>query len=369
MKIILIQLYQRFYIEDNFREAQNLGIQVFFANGEFAIIALSYFIIYCRWLAVSVAILSVLLNIGNLLIFEYYNFYTKKIYVKILNQFAKLNGTQQIKIDDLVTNQSTKENNIRVYSILDLLKIQIIKELLTQKDHFKLFTNFIFQSHQRNRIYEYQFFKLKIIQNSKRDFEFNFNKSLNSRISLSFQMGKQIIVNTKCIFCWSNDFFAIKVTYYGISFFSDQLGLNFFTTNFLITLFEFLAFAILGFMSLYFLFQVFRIFEGILAGQFGFWVIFMCLNYFCQIFSLIFNISRWIFWQQSLSIFYQFFLISQFSSHCCFWDHLCFMRFTIVSIKRNFTLAYERKDRRKLYSQQAQYASYKRFRTNYITLS
>ncbi|CAD8066184.1 unnamed protein product [Paramecium primaurelia] len=210
--------------QGNFREVQNVGVQVFFAIGEFAIIALAYFITYWRWLAVSVAIPSVLLNIGNLLIFESPQFlYTKnkKKCVKILNQIAKLNGTQQIKIDDLANNPQTKENNSRVYSILDLLKYKSLR---------------------------YVFFAGVMM------------------------------------------FFAIKVTYYGISFVSDQLGLNFFTTNFIIAFFELLAFAtldffitklkrktniisgffIVGFMSLYFLFQsdhiVFRIFEGILAG-------------------------------------------------------------------------------------------------------
>ncbi|CAD8117905.1 unnamed protein product [Paramecium primaurelia] len=52
--------------QGNFREVQNVGVQVFFAIGEFAIIALAYFITYWRWLAVSVAIPSILLNIGNL---------------------------------------------------------------------------------------------------------------------------------------------------------------------------------------------------------------------------------------------------------------------------------------------------------------
>ncbi|CAD8213752.1 unnamed protein product [Paramecium pentaurelia] len=210
--------------QGNFREVQNVGVQVFFAIGEFAIIALAYFITYWRWLAVSVAIPSILLNIGNLLIFESPQFlYTKnkKKCVKILNQIAKLNGTQYIKIDDLATNPQTKENNSRVYSILDLLKYKSLR---------------------------YVFFAGVMM------------------------------------------FFAIKVTYYGISFVSDQLGLNFFTTNFIIAFFELLAFAtldffitklkrktniisgffIVGFMSLYFLFQsdhiVFRIFEGILAG-------------------------------------------------------------------------------------------------------
>ncbi|CAD8175056.1 unnamed protein product [Paramecium octaurelia] len=216
--------------QGNFREIQNVGVQVFFALGEFGIIALAYFITNWRWLAVSVAIPSILLNIGNLLIFESPQFlYTKnkKKCVKVLNQIAKLNGTQPINIDDLQSNPQIKENNSRVYSILDLLKYKSLR---------------------------YVFFAGVMM------------------------------------------FFAIKVTYYGISFVSDQLGLNFFTTNFIIAFFELLAFAtldffitklkrktniitgffIIGLMSLYFLFQsdhiVFRIFEGIFAGMMRFLV-------------------------------------------------------------------------------------------------
>ncbi|CAD8118349.1 unnamed protein product [Paramecium primaurelia] len=55
--------------QGNFREVQNVGVQVFFENSLYAIIALSYFITYWRWLTVSIVILSVFLNIGNLLIF------------------------------------------------------------------------------------------------------------------------------------------------------------------------------------------------------------------------------------------------------------------------------------------------------------
>ncbi|CAD8213754.1 unnamed protein product [Paramecium pentaurelia] len=85
-----------------FREVQNVGVQVFFAIDEFAIIALAYFITYWRWLAVSVAIPSILLNIGNLLIFESPQFlYTKnkknvyRFQIKLQNQM-ELNKQKQM---------------------------------------------------------------------------------------------------------------------------------------------------------------------------------------------------------------------------------------------------------------------------------
>ncbi|CAD8110050.1 unnamed protein product [Paramecium sonneborni] len=210
--------------QGHFREIQNVGVQVFFAIGEFTIISLAYFITKWRWLAISVAIPTILLNLCNFLIFESPQFLyskNKKKCVKVLNQIAKINGTQPLAMNDLASNPQSKENNSRVYTIWDLLKYKSLR---------------------------YVFFAGLMM------------------------------------------FFAIQVTYYGISFVSDQLGLDFFLSNFIIAFFELLAYAttdffitklnrkkniiggffIVGFMSLYFIFKsdhvVYRVFQGILAG-------------------------------------------------------------------------------------------------------
>ncbi|CAD8214696.1 unnamed protein product [Paramecium pentaurelia] len=75
MNFPVIQLYQRFYIESNFREVQNVGVKVFFLICKFAIIALAYFITFWKWLEITVAIPYFLQIIGSLLIFESSYFY------------------------------------------------------------------------------------------------------------------------------------------------------------------------------------------------------------------------------------------------------------------------------------------------------
>ncbi|CAD8090428.1 unnamed protein product [Paramecium primaurelia] len=210
--------------QGHFRELQNVGLQVFFAIGEFTIITLAYYVTDWRSLAIIATIPIILLNFANLFILESPQFLyskNKSQCVQTLNQIAKINSTKSIYIDELITNPKSKEKNQKMYTAWDLVRYKSIR--------------YIFIA---------------------------------------------------CLMM----FFGIQLIYYGISFVSDQLGMNFFTSNYIIALFELtaylvtdflvtklkrkkniiLGFILVGLMSQYFLIQfdnsLFIIMQGILAG-------------------------------------------------------------------------------------------------------
>ncbi|CAK93551.1 unnamed protein product (macronuclear) [Paramecium tetraurelia] len=215
-------------LEGHFREFQNVGLQVFFAIGEFTFITLAYYVTDWRSLAIIAAIPTIMLAFANLLIFESPQFLyskNKSQCVETLNQIAKINSKKQIYIDELITNPKSKEKNQRMYTAWDLVR----------------------------------------------------NKSIR-------------YIFIACVMM----FFGIQMIYYGISFVSDQLGMNFFTSNYIIAFFELTAYLVtdffvtklkrkksiilglilVGLMSQYFIIQfdnsLFIIMQGILAGMMRF---------------------------------------------------------------------------------------------------
>ncbi|CAD8104271.1 unnamed protein product [Paramecium sonneborni] len=210
--------------QGHFREFQNVGLQVFFAIGEFTIITLAYYITDWRQLAIIAAIPTILLNFANLLVFESPQFLyskNKTQCVQTLNKIARINQCKPIQNDELITNPKSKEKNQRIYTAWDLVKYKSIR-----------------------------------------------------------------YVFIACVMM----FFGIQLIYYGISFVSDQLGINFFTSNYIIALFELSAYLItdflvtklkrkrniilglvlVGLLSQYFLLKfdnpLFVVLQGILAG-------------------------------------------------------------------------------------------------------
>ncbi|CAD8190555.1 unnamed protein product [Paramecium octaurelia] len=172
--------------QGHFREFQNVGLQVFFAIGEFTFITLAYYMPDWRSLAIIAAIPTIMLAFANFLILESPQFlYTKNKSqcVQTLNQIAKINSKKPIYIDELITNPKSKAKNQKMYTAWDLVRYKSIR--------------YIFIA---------------------------------------------------CVMM----FFAIQLIYYGISFVSDQLGMNFFTSNYIIAFFELTAYLVTGKYIIYF---------------------------------------------------------------------------------------------------------------------